>query len=136
MVSAAFQRILPLFPNRINHHIFLGKIASCEKLGNIGIISSSQASVGGDDNHPFFAACAAVQIGVPDILRHSQNGLYRLIHGIEIWLGLLGFCFGLLQLDGRDQLHRFRYLLGTLDTSLPSFNVSHGSHTNSPVLSI
>ena len=96
MVASSLQCLCSLASDSIDIQIFFVEIASCDQLYDVGIISTRKSPVRGNHNHGFLLGIAGGQIRVIDIAASCEHGTHRLIHIIEIRIGLLCTVLGFL----------------------------------------
>ena len=125
MVTPALQALCALSSDCIDLHIIDVPVCPGNELDDVGIVAACKSSVRGNDNHCLLGRFACCQIWMIDVSASGKHGLNRLVHVVEIRIGL--FCAGLclLQLDGRNKLHCFGDLLCAGNTLFSSLNVSH-----------
>ena len=125
VVAAPLQCILPLLADRINLQIFLPEVPLRDQLDDIGVIAACKTSVGSDHDHCLLTGLSCSQIRMIQASGPRKHGSHRLVHTVEVCLGLLRTLFCPLQLNGRNKFHGFGNLLSTLNTAFTPFNVSH-----------
>ena len=125
LIAKSCKCVPSLASYRINDQIILIPLIVPHKLDDIGIVAAGKPPAARDHDHSLFGGVVCLEVRMVDIPRFGEHGNHRLIHAVEIRLGLLCTSLRSLQFDGGNKLHGLRNLLCALHRTLTSLYVSH-----------